>query len=115
MFSATAASYYGAVTFAPDSLMFVKAYGARNIAISIAAIWLLTGRHHGALSKMLFAVVLIPLADACIVYEYVGTGFVKHLLYVPAIAALAWFAKGLASHPHRARDTETNSIFMGYV
>lgn len=92
IFPSSAAIFYGAPEAEPAALMFVQAYGARNIAISFAVIWLLAGREYTALPRLLFPVALIATLDAWIVYDSVGVGFAKHIVYTAVILTLGVLA-----------------------
>lgn len=90
LFPASAAAFYGVQTKAAEALVFVQAYGARNIAISLLALMLIALDHRRAFAALLAAAALVAALDAVIMFGWSGTaGAAKHLIYVGVLGALA--------------------------
>lgn len=86
----SAAAYFGVPTDASDALAFVKAYGARNIAISLTAMALLWLDARQGLAMLLACAALVALLDASILYGRDGlTGAARHLAYVAVLLTLS--------------------------
>jgi hypothetical protein len=96
-----AAAFFGAPATGAEALVFVKAYGARNIAISLTALTLLMlGERRGLAALLAFAAGVAGL-DALTMHGYSGlAGSGKHMAYVALLGALA-AAAGLLGHPVR--------------
>ncbi len=87
---ATAAAYYGVATDMPEALVFVKAYGARNIAISLSVMAFLWLDQRKALVVLLAGAALVAALDASIMFGQSGlAGAVKHIAYAGGLSGLA--------------------------
>ncbi len=87
---ASAAAFYGAPTESAEALVFVKAYGARNIGISLLALTLIYLDAGMGVGALLAAAALIAGLDAAIMLGHAGFGgALKHLIYVAVLGALA--------------------------
>lgn len=96
-----AAAFFGVATEAPDALVFVKAYGARNIAISLIAFALLWFDVRAGMIVLLSSAALVAALDASIMFGQAGlSGAAKHLAYVAGLLGLAVFT--YLADPRRA-------------
>ncbi len=87
---ATAAAFYGVPTESADALVFVKAYGARNIAISLIALALIYLDAALGIGMLLAAAALVAALDASIMQNHAGfAGATKHLIYMAILSGLA--------------------------
>lgn len=87
---ASAAAFYGAPTEAAEALVFVKAYGARNIGISLLALALLYLDAGLGIGALLAAAALIAGLDAAIMLGHAGFGgALKHIVYVAVLGGLS--------------------------
>ncbi len=108
LFPASAAAFYGIPATAPEALAFVKAYGARNIAISLLAMTLLVLDVRKGIVALLGFAALIAALDAWIVASHAGMGTAaKHFVYVIVLSGLAlataWTGRrGLPKQPATA-------------
>jgi hypothetical protein len=85
-----AAAYFGAPSGAPEALVFVKAYGARNIAIALLALTLVWLDQRRVLAALLALAALVAALDASVMFGYSGlAGAAKHLAYVAGLGGLA--------------------------
>jgi Domain of unknown function (DUF4267) len=90
LFPASAAAFYGVETKAAEAFVFVQAYGARNIVISLLALTFIGLDHRRALAALLAGAALVAALDAVIMFGWSGAaGAAKHLLYVGVLGALA--------------------------
>ena len=97
-FPEAAAAFYGAPTAAPEALIFVKAYGARNIGISLLAMALLWLDAWLGVAMLLAAAALIAALDASIMWGHAGFGgALKHLIYVGVLSGLSIVTAATAS------------------
>ncbi len=87
---AAAAAFYGVPTVSADALVFVKAYGARNVAISLLALALIYLDAAAGVGVLLAAAALVAALDASIMQGHAGfAGAIKHLLYTATLGCLA--------------------------
>ncbi len=101
-----AAPYYGVATTAPEAMVFVKAYGARNIAISLMAFLLLVLDQRRALAGLLFLTAGVAGLDALVMFGYSGlSGSAKHLAYVAVLLGLS----AATFNSSRMPDTNTDA------
>jgi hypothetical protein len=90
LWPAAAAAFFGAATDNPEALVFVKAYGARNIAISLTALALVWLDARMGVASLLAAAALVAALDASTMYAFSGmAGAAKHLVYVVGLSGLA--------------------------
>ncbi len=86
----SAAAFYGVPTDVAEALVFVKAYGARNIAISLLALALIYLDAGLGMGVLLAAAALVATLDAVIMQNHAGfAGAIKHLLYTATLSGLA--------------------------
>jgi hypothetical protein len=96
-----AAAFFGAPATAPEALVFVKAYGARNIAIALTALALIALDLRRGLGALLVCAAVVAALDALNMYGFSGWGgAAKHMGYVVGLGGLA--AAVLLLGPRRA-------------
>jgi Domain of unknown function (DUF4267) len=89
-FPEAAAAFFGAPSIAPEALVFVKAYGARNIAIALTALALIRLDFRPGLVVLLACAALVAALDALTMHLHAGmAGAAKHIAYVAFLGALA--------------------------
>ncbi len=85
-----ASAFFGAPATAPEALVFVKAYGARNIAIALTALTLIWLDYRPGLVALLTFAALVAALDATVMYGFSGmAGAAKHLAYVVLLGGLS--------------------------
>ena len=85
-----AAAFFGAPATAPEALVFVKAYGARNIAIALLALTLIRLDLRVPLAALLALAALTAALDASAMFGFSGLpGAAKHLAYLVVLGGLA--------------------------
>jgi hypothetical protein len=100
-FPEAAARFFGAPSSSAEAMVFVKAYGARNIAISLMAAALIWLDLRLALAILLALAALVAGLDAASMFAFSGwPGAAKHVAYVLALGALA---ATVGSHSARRR------------
>ena len=92
---AGAAAFFGLPVESADGLAFVRAFGARNIGLSLLALTLLALDMRLGLAALFFAAAVIAGLDFSIVATYVGAlPALKHLGYVAALSGFGlWLAR----------------------
>lgn len=92
---AGASAFFGVPVDSPDGLAFVRAFGARNIGLSLIALALLALDMRLGLAALFFAAALIAGLDFSIVATNAGTlRGLKHLGYVVALSGFGfWLAR----------------------
>jgi len=104
-FPVAASAFYGAPAQTPEALIFVKAYGARNIALSLLALTLIRLDHWLGVVALLALVAGVAGLDALIMHQHAGfAGAAKHLLYVAGLSSLAAGAWLVGQRNHRRRQ-----------
>jgi Domain of unknown function (DUF4267) len=85
-----ASAFFGAPATTPEALVFVKAYGARNIAIALTALALIRLDFRPGLVALLAFAALVAALDASVMYGFSGmAGAAKHVAYVAALGGLS--------------------------
>jgi hypothetical protein len=85
-----ASAFFGAPATAPEALVFVKAYGARNIAIALTALALIRLDFRSGLVVLLACAALVAALDASVMYGFSGiAGAAKHVAYVVVLGGLS--------------------------
>jgi Domain of unknown function (DUF4267) len=85
-----ASAFFGAPATAPEALVFVKAYGARNIAIALTALALIRLDFRPGLVALLAFAALVAALDASVMYGFSGVaGAAKHVVYVVVLGGLS--------------------------
>jgi hypothetical protein len=85
-----ASAFFGAPATAPEALVFVKAYGARNIAIALTALTLVRLDFRPGLVALLAFAALVAALDAVVMFGFSGmAGAAKHVAYVAALGGLS--------------------------
>ena len=89
-----AAASFGVPVVSADGLAFVRAFGARNIGLSLIALTLVALDMRRGLAAVFCAAALIAALDFSIVATHSGAlGAVKHLGYLVGLTGFAfWFA-----------------------
>jgi hypothetical protein len=85
-----ASAFFGAPATAPEAPVFVKAYGARNIAIALLALTLIRLDLRAPLAALLALAALTAALDASAMFGVSGLpGAAKHLAYLVVLGGLA--------------------------
>jgi Domain of unknown function (DUF4267) len=85
-----ASAFFGAPATSPEALVFVKAYGARNIAIALTALALIRLDFRPGLVALLAFAALVAALDASVMYGFSGmAGAAKHMIYVVVLGGLS--------------------------
>jgi Domain of unknown function (DUF4267) len=101
-FPEAAAAFFGAPATAPEALVFVKAYGARNIAIALTALALIRLDFRPGLVALLACAALVAALDATVMFGFSGlAGAAKHMVYVAVLGGLALAVAFLGHKPSR--------------
>lgn len=89
-----AAASFGVPLLSGDGLAFVRAFGARNIGLSLVALALIALDKRRGLAAVFCAAALIAALDFAIVATQAGASHaVKHLAYVVGLSGFGfWFA-----------------------
>lgn len=89
-----AAASFGVPLASGDGLAFVRAFGARNIGLSLVALALIALDKRRGLAAVFCAAAVIAALDFAIVATQVGAlHAVKHLVYVVGLSGFGfWFA-----------------------
>jgi Domain of unknown function (DUF4267) len=102
-FPEAAAAFFGAPATAPEALVFVKAYGARNIAIALTALALIRLDFRPGLVALLASAALVAALDALIMHGHAGlAGAAKHMAYVALLGGLALATAWRRQRPAKA-------------
>jgi hypothetical protein len=85
-----ASAFFGAPAIAPEALVFVKAYGARNMALALLALTLVWMDLRAPVAALLALAALVAALDASAMFGFSGLpGAAKHLAYVAGLGGLS--------------------------